>query len=128
MPAPARGTDYAAAVDETAVKQGANMGCVNVNGVNTPEAKFPWQTSATDVTDDDMAQDEGMRAPQPPQARQIRTGPAPDRPGPIDLLTPEQRKRYKEDYESRSADVSPGDKHRHAWRAATNPEEREERP
>jgi len=42
----------------------------------------------------------------------------PDRPGPIGLLNPEQRKRYLAFYHSRPASMSPSEKHARAWRAA----------
>ena len=43
---------------------------------------------------------------------------APERPGPTDLLTPEQYKRYLGIYHTRSASMSPAEKHARAWRAA----------
>lgn len=43
---------------------------------------------------------------------------APDQPGPVDLLDPEQHKRYLAIYHSRSASMSASEKHARAWRAA----------
>ncbi len=42
----------------------------------------------------------------------------PDTPGPVDLLTAEQRKRYMAFYHSRSESISPNEKHSRAWHAA----------
>ncbi len=45
----------------------------------------------------------------------------PDRPGPADLLNPEQYSKYKAIYITRPADMDPTEKHAHAWRAALRP-------
>jgi hypothetical protein len=42
----------------------------------------------------------------------------PDRPGAVDVLTPEQYKRYQAIYLTRPASMSPAEKHARAWRAA----------
>lgn len=65
----------------------------------------------------------GIDAPDPPEERQptemgALPGLDPERPGPIDVLSPEQRERYMAVYYSRSTQMSPDEKHRCAWRVA----------
>ena len=43
----------------------------------------------------------------------------PEKPGPVDQLNDEQRAKYLAIYHSRAAGMSPEEKHRRAWRAAT---------
>ena len=49
----------------------------------------------------------------------------PEKPGPIDLLDDEQRKKYLGIYHSRPASMSSDEKHRRSWRAATTEKENE---
>ena len=65
---------------------------------------------------------EGVEGAQVPECGSEASGPArvldPDRPGPIDLLSPEQRQEYQETYHALDGD--PTEKHRVAWRRAVN--------
>jgi hypothetical protein len=71
---------------------------------------------------------EGDEGAQVPECREIDHTPNrldPDRPGPVDLLNDEQRKKYMAIYQSRATSMSPDEKHRRAWRAATKHKEKE---
>ena len=72
---------------------------------------------------------EGDEGAQVPECRETDPPPRaldPDQPGPIDLLTPEQRQRYLAIYHSRSASMSSEEKHRRAWRVATTRQKKKE--
>ena len=70
--------------------------------------------------------DEGAQVPECREADPPSRALDPDRPGPTDLLTAEQRERYQEAYHSPQAGVSPEERHHYAWRAVTTREETKE--
>ena len=106
-------------VDKTPTNPEEQVGCVNVNATSEIETELV----AEDPPADHVDKDEGAQVPEcredDPPSRNLDPG----RPGPIDLLTAEQRERYMAIYHSRSASMSPEEKHRCAWRAATTRQE-----
>jgi len=81
------------------------------------------ETRATRPRHPPQAACRGARATIAPQVAHepVVTPPSrlnPDRPGPTDLLTPEQYRRYLVLYYSLPAETAPAEKHRRAWRAA----------